>query len=667
MRNYIFFLTIVAAFTQHEVQSAKRMSARDKLTRVSTAPLGYLTRQPPEMTETHRAKRSAEGASIRPEEYAEEILGLKGAERFETVKEVVTVHGVTLRKMKERYRDRDVFDTIVTVKVDDDNETLVDASGSIVEDIETELKDFDHELSDEKLYDILIIHNNDENITESIGNRKIVYDVHLDDNGTAIPIAIVEYLIETEEVVKRPMAIINTRTGEVIKAWNNLQTCFPNERHKLYGGNEKIGKREYGIIPQCLEVRKEGNTCYLENDLVRVVDMQHTELENITETASFDCDQTYNDSINGAYSPALDALYFGTQIQKMFLEWFGHKLVDDLVMRVHFSKNHVNAFWNGKNVTFGDGRRRMVYPFVALDIAAHEIAHGFSEHNAGLLYVSQTGGINEAFSDMAGEMAELYLDMVDWRVGYAIMWPERSMRYLDDPPKNGRSIKHMKKYKEGIDPHGCSGIYNRVFYLLCQEYSDDPRDVFRVFLLANKMYWHPLSNFSDGACDIMKAVYDLGQTPEHYIKSFDDVGIEACDIKDHILHLRHNKTRNGVTVSRSINPVFAIEVPEWASSFYIQTTSGGGKDILIEIITESWNRQTRNTVPVADENNYLEYNVTNLDSRYFFIRFSTKSRIAIKDVSVRAGYFCLDYYTHRNFLYRAFYALECWGIDLWAG
>ena len=74
----------------------------------------------------------------------------------------------------------------------------------------------------------------------------------------------------------------------------------------------QIGEVHYnGVEYDCLDVKKEGDVCLLENDDVRVVNMGGERWYNITETMSYDC---YNatDAINGAYSPALDAFFIGT-------------------------------------------------------------------------------------------------------------------------------------------------------------------------------------------------------------------------------------------------------------------------------------------------------------------------------------------------------------------
>ena len=118
----------------------------------------------------------------------------------------------------------------------------------------------------------------------------------------------------------------------------------------------------------------------------------------------FTCPENTVKEINGAYSPLNDAHYFGNVVFDMYRNWYNTApLTFKLKMRVHYSRNYENAFWDGSQMTFGDGATTF-YPLVSLDVAAHEVSHGFTEQNSGLVYSGQSGGINEAFSDMAGKL-----------------------------------------------------------------------------------------------------------------------------------------------------------------------------------------------------------------------------------------------------------------------
>ena len=69
--------------------------------------------------------------------------------------------------------------------------------------------------------------------------------------------------------------------------------------------------------------------------------------------------------------------------------------------RAHVRNCYDNAFWNGEAIHIGDGCSTF-HPLSSIDVVAHEVAHGFTTYTSGLVYSSQSGGMNEAFSDMAG-------------------------------------------------------------------------------------------------------------------------------------------------------------------------------------------------------------------------------------------------------------------------
>lgn len=129
-------------------------------------------------------------------------------------------------------------------------------------------------------------------------------------------------------------------------------------------------------------------------------------------------------TVNGAYSPLNDAHFFGKVVFDMYQQWLNTSpLTFQLTMRVHYGNNYENAFWDGRAMTFGDGYTRF-YPLVDINVSAHEVSHGFTEQNSGLVYRDMSGGINEAFSDIAGEAAEYFMrGNVDWIVGADILNP----------------------------------------------------------------------------------------------------------------------------------------------------------------------------------------------------------------------------------------------------
>ena len=92
-----------------------------------------------------------------------------------------------------------------------------------------------------------------------------------------------------------------------------------------------------------------------------------------------------------------------------------------------------------------------------------------------------SGGMNEAFSDMAGEAAESFMKKSnDFMVGADIFKKNGALRYMFNPPKDGRSIDHASKYNSNMGVHYSSGVFNKAFYLLATTSGWDVRKAFHV-------------------------------------------------------------------------------------------------------------------------------------------------------------------------------------------
>ena len=327
---------------------------------------------------------------------------------------------------------------------------------------------------------------------------------------------------------KEVIYLIDATSGDVIKHYNNIKY------EKIAtgpGGNAKVGLYEYGIDFGFLDVTHDDGLCKMESDNVKTVNLNHAEpnFDSIFFAYEFPCNRNTFKEINGAYSPINDAHYFGNLVFNMFNEWLGEPpLTFKLEMRVHFSSRYENAFWDGRSMTFGDGNI-FFYPLVGLNVAAHEVAHGYTEQNANLIYADQSGGINEAFSDMAGEAAEYYLKgAVDWLVGASIMKSREALRYFATPSSDGVSIDHADQYFNGLDVHYSSGVYNRAFYLIATDAGYDVRSAFEIFAYANKYFWTESETFDSASCGVIDAANILGYSIYSVNKAFAEVGV-SCD------------------------------------------------------------------------------------------------------------------------------------------
>ncbi|WP_238332019.1 M4 family metallopeptidase [Kribbella jejuensis] len=138
--------------------------------------------------------------------------------------------------------------------------------------------------------------------------------------------------------------------------------------------------------------------------------------------------------------------------------------------RVHYGNAYVNAFWDGTQMTYGDGSGN-THPLTAIDVAGHEMSHGVTEATANLNYSGDAGGLNEATSDIFGTMVEWYAnnasDPGDYLIGEKININGNGtpLRYMDKPSKDGASKDCWTTSTGGLDPHYSSGPLNHWFYL----------------------------------------------------------------------------------------------------------------------------------------------------------------------------------------------------------
>lgn len=296
----------------------------------------------------------------------------------------------------------------------------------------------------------------------------------------------------------------------------------------------------------------------MENEGVKVVDMEHTYF-HYNRPMRFHC-KTANvvrsniyrtgyhgdgyDLDNGAYSPTNDALYAGYVINRMYQKWYGVPALTkagkpmQLVMRVHYGKGYENAFWDGKQMTFGDGDFNM-HPLVSLGVSAHEISHGFTQQHSNLAYFGESGGMNEAFSDMAAQAAEFYARRSStWKIGSDIVKQEsgyKALRFMRKPSVDGRSIDRADEYYNGLNVHYSSGVYNRLFYLMAHKSGWNTRKAFDVMVKANMDYWTPYSTFEEGGCGILSATKDIGLSVADVKESLDEVAIKYDNCGESVL------------------------------------------------------------------------------------------------------------------------------------
>jgi Zn-dependent metalloprotease len=184
-------------------------------------------------------------------------------------------------------------------------------------------------------------------------------------------------------------------------------------------------------------------------------------------------------------------------VRRFFADKLGRMSIDntglDLVLNVHFDVQFNNAFWDGDEMTFGDGDGVIFSGFArSLDVVAHELAHGVTQFTAGLIYKGESGALNEHFSDVFGTSITQWAAgetpaEADWLIGDEIMGPDlygealRSMSHpgsaYDNPTlgSDPQPAHYADRYTGTADNGGVhinSGIPNRAFHMAAMEMGD---------------------------------------------------------------------------------------------------------------------------------------------------------------------------------------------------
>ncbi|SIN90169.1 M4 family metallopeptidase [Salinivibrio sp. ES.052] len=345
--------------------------------------------------------------------------------------------------------------------------------------------------------------------------------IWLDEQQTARLVYKIDYLASDNGQPSRPIKIIDAKSGDILDSWEGIAHLDAGGP----GGNQKSGRFNFGPNTQ-LGSFQVNRSCQMDSPNVMTLNMDNREWGG--NLHQFNCPQNTYRQVNGAYAPMNDAQFFGQKVFDMYQDWLGIRPIrQKLTMRVHYGQGYGNAFWDGQQMTFGDGNRSM-YPLTTWDVIAHEVSHGFTEQNSGLEYRGMSGGMNESFSDVAAAALGQYVfGEFNWKMGEDVMKHSEAMRYFINPSQDGRSIGHVNRYYSGIDVHFSSGIFNKAFYHLATSEQWNIKKAFKAYATANQLYWRPNASFQQGAEGICEAAKALNYPAGAVSQAFAEVGIQT--------------------------------------------------------------------------------------------------------------------------------------------
>ncbi len=372
----------------------------------------------------------------------------------------------------------------------------------------------------------------------------------------------VEYFPNAMENLK---FFIDAKTGEVIEQYEGGCKFHAHETPKkvievlmdgpatataqdLFGINRNINTYEVGNTYFLIDANRpmfdlSPNGIFESSGLIATLDAMNTS----PESNAFDFVDVTSNNNSWTDPTSVSAHYNGGQSYEYFRQVHGRNSINGLGGSI-FSLIHVadpsgssmgNAFWNGQAIWYGDGDDAFFPLAAALDVAGHELSHGVIQSSANLVYMNESGALNESFADVFGAMIDE--KPAYWEIGEDIVktsfFPSGKLRDMKDPhngaaPGNfsgGFQPKHVDEQFTGSQDNGGvhinSGIPNHAFYLFAEAVGVDKAE--KIWYRALVNYLTSSSNFIDFRIATIEAASDLyGNTEVQALRSaMDQVGI----------------------------------------------------------------------------------------------------------------------------------------------
>lgn len=281
------------------------------------------------------------------------------------------------------------------------------------------------------------------------------------------------------------MYFVDATTGDLLLQYSNLKTqqAAVGRGHGVLGDDKKVSASRSGSGYEATDrLRPPTIVTYdMKGDHLLTMSRLRGSSEFLPSDVASDGDNIWDD---GA---VVDAhVHVGTTYDYLYKRFNRRGLDDrDVAIRalVHpikrsdvyalyglFGKLYTNAFWDSDLgiMVFGEGLppnatvggRRWNYTSAALDIVAHELAHGVTDYSSNLIYMNESGALNEAFSDVIGVGTEFFaqpagagLRNAEYLIGEDVV-SGGGIRSLDDPLAQGDPDHYSIRYIGDLDNGG---------------------------------------------------------------------------------------------------------------------------------------------------------------------------------------------------------------------
>lgn len=320
--------------------------------------------------------------------------------------------------------------------------------------------------------------------TQAPTSRKVVYARNV---APLLAHEVVFHGFKADQTPTEMHYIVDAASGKVIDQWDGIHTAKPGPGGSgctvptaaigtgktLMAGDVVLGTSKCGTTYQMVDVSRGSGATH---NMAMKTSGMGTLFTGSTNVWG-------NNLLSNSQTVAADAHYGVATTWDYFKNVHGRNgIANDgkgAISRVHYGRNYQNAFWSDSCfcMTFGDGDNgASIYPLVAIDVAGHEMSHGVTSRSANLVYSKESGGLNEATSDIFGTMVEYYAnnasDPADYVVGEELFPNNASMRnairWMFKPSLDGASPDCYSPTLGNLDVHYSSGVANHFYYLLAE-------------------------------------------------------------------------------------------------------------------------------------------------------------------------------------------------------
>ncbi|GHH26575.1 M4 family metallopeptidase [Streptomyces rubradiris] len=302
--------------------------------------------------------------------------------------------------------------------------------------------------------------------TTADGARQVVWA------GSGKPVLAYETIVggfQDDGTPNQLHVITDAATGKKLYEYQGIENATGKT---LYSGTVTLNSVQSGSTYQLTDSARGNHKTY---NLARKTSGTGTLVANSTNVFGTGTASTSSSD----QTAAADAAYGAGLTWDFYKSTFGRNGIKNsgvgAYSRVHYGNAYVNAFWDDSCfcMTYGDGYGN-ASPLTSIDVAGHEMSHGVTSNTAGLNYSGESGGLNEATSDIFGTGVEFFAnnasDPGDYLIGEKIdiNGDGTPLRYMDKPSKDGGSADYWSSTVGNKDVHYSSGVANHFFYLLAE-------------------------------------------------------------------------------------------------------------------------------------------------------------------------------------------------------